>query len=64
MRRFSKIEKLIEKSVDKLNLPAGIGEGPKYNPKGVRPNKSFKNRRYSNQSSNKKTRIFKYGKKR
>ena len=64
MRRFGKIEKLIEKSVDKLKLPKGLGEGPKYNPKGVGPNKSFKNRRSNNRSPHKKKRRFKYGKKR
>ena len=64
MRRFGKIEKLIEKSVDKLKLPEGLGEGPKYNPKGVGPNKSFMNRRSNNRSPHKKKRRFKYGKKR
>ena len=64
MRRFGKIEKLIEKSVDKLKLPEGLGEGPKYNPKGVGPNKSLKNRSSNNRSPHKKKRRFKYGKKR
>ena len=64
MRRFGKIEKLIEKSVDKLKLPEGLGEGPKYNPKGVGPNKSFKNRRSNNQYPHKNKRRFNYGKKR
>jgi len=31
--RFAKIEQLIEKAVNKLPLPAGIPEGPEYNPR-------------------------------
>jgi hypothetical protein len=31
--RFAKIEQLIEKPVNKLPLPAGIPEGPEYNPR-------------------------------
>ena len=32
MRRFGNIEKLIERTVDKLSLPSGVGPGPDYNP--------------------------------
>ncbi|HIO59422.1 MAG TPA: ATP-dependent helicase, partial [Flavobacteriales bacterium] len=35
MRRFGNIEKLIERSVDKLELPSEVGPGPKYDPKYV-----------------------------
>ena len=41
MQRFDKIEQLIEKSVDKLELPARVGKGPEYDPnhRGVRGNR-------------------------
>ena len=32
MRRFGNIEKLIERTVDKLSLPSRVGPGPDYNP--------------------------------
>ena len=32
MRRFGNIEKLIERTVDKLPLPSRVGSGPDYNP--------------------------------
>ena len=32
MRRFGNIEKLIERTVDKLPLPSRVGPGPDYNP--------------------------------
>ncbi|PCJ81552.1 MAG: ATP-dependent RNA helicase [Bacteroidetes bacterium] len=35
MRRFGNIEKLIERPVDKLELPSKVGPGPKYDPKFV-----------------------------
>jgi ATP-dependent RNA helicase RhlE len=55
MQRFDKIEQLIEKSVDKLELPARVGKGPEYDPthRGVRGNRGgrgnsggFKNKGY------------------
>jgi superfamily II DNA/RNA helicase len=36
MQRFGNIEKLIERPVDKIKLPEGLGNGPEYNPKGAR----------------------------
>ena len=36
MYNFSKIEELLEKEVQKIPLPAEIGEGPEYNPKARR----------------------------
>jgi ATP-dependent RNA helicase RhlE len=40
MQRFDKIEQLIERSVDKLELPSRVGPGPEYDPKhrGTRGN--------------------------
>ena len=35
-QRFGRIERLIERSVDKLDLPGKVGKGPGYNPKGGR----------------------------
>ncbi len=36
MYNFARIESLIEKDVEKCALPADLGEGPAYNPKGKR----------------------------
>ena len=35
-QRFGRIERLIERSVDKLDLPGKVGKGPEYDPKGGR----------------------------
>ena len=35
-QRFGRIERLIERAVDKLDLPAKVGKGPEYDPKGSR----------------------------
>ena len=35
-QRFGRIERLIERSVDKLDLPGKVGTGPEYDPKGGR----------------------------
>ena len=35
-QRFSRIERLIERSVDKLDLPEKVGKGPEYDPKNSR----------------------------
>ena len=35
MRRFGKIEKLIEKEVPKLEVPKALGDGPVYDPKSA-----------------------------
>tara|TARA_B100001057_G_scaffold114517_1_gene112899 strand:- start:41 stop:1369 length:1329 start_codon:yes stop_codon:yes gene_type:complete len=35
-QRFGRIERLIEREVDKLDLPAKVGKGPEYDPKGSR----------------------------
>ena len=53
MQRFDKIEQLIEKSVDKLELPARVGKGPEYDPnhRGVRGNRG--GRGHSGGSKNK-----------
>ena len=47
-RRFFSIEKLIEKTVDKLDLPEALGEGPEYNPQRPKNNKkrNYKKRNY------------------
>jgi ATP-dependent RNA helicase RhlE len=36
MQRFGRIEKLIERSVEKVKLPERVGNGPEYDPKGSR----------------------------
>ena len=35
-QRFGRIERLIERTVDKLSLPERVGKGPEYDPKGAR----------------------------
>ena len=35
-QRFGRIERLIERAVDKLDLPEKVGKGPEYDPKGGR----------------------------
>ena len=35
-QRFGRIERLIEREVDKLDLPEKVGKGPEYDPKGGR----------------------------
>lgn len=37
MYRFAAIEKMIERSIPKLTLPEGLGEGPVYNPLAKKP---------------------------
>ena len=64
MQRFGRIEKLIEKTVDKLDLPETVGDGPKYDPSNVKRRGGFKNRRSNKQSCGKKKPRGKYGKKR
>jgi hypothetical protein len=64
MQRFGRIEKLIERTVDKLDLPERVGDGPKYYPSHAKRTRVFKNRRSNNQSFGKKKPRGKYGKKR
>lgn len=47
MQSFGRIERLIEKEVEKLPLPDGMGEGPEYNPKPLR-----RGRKHGNGSGN------------
>ncbi|MEZ5004158.1 MAG: DEAD/DEAH box helicase [Chitinophagales bacterium] len=52
MEKFDRIEKLIEKEVEKLPLPEGMGDGPAWNP---RPQKGkFGNKRKSKNRKKKK----------
>lgn len=41
-RKFSQIEKMIGREINKLPLPADLGEGPGYNPGAKSPQGSFK----------------------
>ena len=47
MQRFDNIEQLIERSVDKLELPSRVGPGPEYDPKhrGARGNRGGRENR-------------------
>jgi superfamily II DNA/RNA helicase len=42
--KFQRIEKLIGKEINKLPLPAELGEGPRFHP-GMKPQRSFKPRK-------------------
>lgn len=64
MLRFGRIEKLIEKNVDKLSLPEGLGDAPAYNPNSGKRNKDFKKIRGRKFSKGKKKLNREYGKKR
>ena len=64
MLRFGRIEKLIEKSVDKLSLPEGLGNAPAYNPNSGKRNNDSKKRRGRKFSESKKKLNRQYGKKR
>ncbi len=64
MLRFGRIEKLIEKNVDKLSLPEGLGDAPAYNPNSGKRNKDSKKRRGRKFSKGKKKLNREYGKKR
>jgi ATP-dependent RNA helicase RhlE len=44
-RKFLKIEKLIGKEINKLPLPAELGEGPGYHPTSASPARAFKPRK-------------------
>lgn len=58
MFAFARIEKLIEKEVEKLPLPTELGEGPVYNPKTRQRTRNSHGKqhfnRHNNQRSNKK----------
>ena len=64
MQRFGRIEKLIEKTVEKNNLPDSVGEGPRYNPKGDKRNKGYKRNKPNNRGFGKKTSNKRFGKNR
>jgi len=64
MQRFGRIEKLIEKSVDKLRLPENVGKGPEYNPNRNKRRGGFKSKRSHNHDFGKKKPKERYGKKR
>lgn len=64
MLRFGRIEKLIEKSVDKLSLPEGLGDAPLYNPNRGKRKNDLKKRRGGKFSKGKKKLNRQYGKKR
>ncbi len=64
MQRFGRIEKLIEKSVDKLNLPKGLGDAPTYNPSHGKRNIDSKRKRGRKFNQGKKKLNRQYGKKR
>ena len=64
MHRFGRIEKLIEKKVDKLKLPERVGNGPEYNPERDKRRGGFKKNRSNNHGFNKKKPKGRYGKKR
>lgn len=64
MQRFGRIEKLIEKSVDKLRLPESLGKGPEYNPNRDKRRGGFKSKRSHNHGFGKKKPKGRYGKKR
>ena len=64
MQRFGRIEKLIEKSVDKLNIPEGLGDAPTYNPNRGKHNKYSKKRGVGKFKQGKKKLNRQYGKKR
>ena len=51
-RRFLSIEELIEKAIDKEQLPEEFGDAPEYNPKKSRGN--FKNKKHYNKGNKKK----------
>ncbi len=46
-QKFFRIESLIGKDIPKLDLPAALGEGPKYQPE-VKPKSTFKPKSNSN----------------
>lgn len=50
MYAFGRIEKLIEKEVEKMALPEELGEGPEYNPQGNRGQKKSRSHKKSNNS--------------
>jgi len=64
MQRFGRIEKLIERTVDKLDLPKGLGDAPRYDPERGKRRNSFKGRKPRNKFSHKKKPKGQYGKKR
>ncbi len=64
MQRFGRIEKLIEKSVEKLSLPENVGNGPEYNPNRNKRRGFFKSKKSHNHDSGKKKPKGRYGKKR
>ena len=59
-QRFGRIERLIERSVDKLDLPGKVGKGPEYDPKsgrrrgggGHRGGKGPRNRHHQGKGNN------------
>jgi superfamily II DNA/RNA helicase len=59
-QRFGRIERLIERSVDKLDLPGKVGKGPEYDPKsgrrrgggGHRGGKGPRNRHHQGKDNN------------
>ena len=64
MQRFGRIEKLIEKSVDKLSIPEGLGNSPSYNPIRGKRNYNSKKRWGSKSKQGLKKLKRQYGKKR
>ena len=64
MQRFGRIEKLIEKTVDKLKLPDRVGEGPNYNPKGDKRSSGFRRKKPNNRGFGNKASKKRFGKKR